>query len=139
MKSLQREVEKLTQDQYRVIQYLHGMRRVRISGFAGSGKTLVAAEKAIRLSAAGLRTLILCHNPLLANHIQQLTSGSGVLVKDFNTWIREAIHLPDNDHSSRWNRYEEPDSRTLGIAFDSILSKGPFFDAVIVDEGQDFA
>src|SRR5690242_19125435 len=50
MAQLNRKVERLTNDQFRVIQMLSGEKRVRISGCAGSGKTLVAAEKAIRLS-----------------------------------------------------------------------------------------
>jgi superfamily I DNA/RNA helicase len=41
---LHQDVQQLTQDQYRVIQYLRYVRRVRISGCAGSGKTLVGAE-----------------------------------------------------------------------------------------------
>jgi hypothetical protein len=43
---LNRDVSQLTQDQFRVIQYLIDFPRVRISGSAGSGKTVVAAEKA---------------------------------------------------------------------------------------------
>ena len=50
---------------------LSGLRRVRISGCAGSGETLVAAEKALRLARAGVTTLFLCHNPLLAEHVRE--------------------------------------------------------------------
>ena len=46
MGTVHRCVERLTQDQYRIIQQLRGQRRVRISGCSGSGKTLVAAESA---------------------------------------------------------------------------------------------
>lgn len=65
------------------------MKRVRISGSAGSGKTLVAAEKAIRLSDAGLLTLFVCHNPLLASHVRMLCTGSGVRVVAFEEWVAE--------------------------------------------------
>src|SRR5262249_12687103 len=47
MASLDRLVEKLTHDQLRVINHVRLLKRVRISGLPGSGKTLVAAEKAI--------------------------------------------------------------------------------------------
>src|SRR3954452_10961686 len=87
MAELDRKIDKLTQEQYRVIHLLRNLRRVRIAGCAGSGKTLVAAEKAIRLSKAQVSTLFLCHNPLLANHIAGLTRGTGVSVSPFGEWV----------------------------------------------------
>ena len=138
MALLKRKVEYLTQEQFRIIWMLRYLRRVRISGCAGSGKTLVAAEKAIRLSKAGLRTLFLCHNPLLAKHVAQLTQGSGVEVRPFGSWVTQLIGRISDYNFGNWTNYEEPDSQTLENAFDVLVERGPRFDAVIVDEGQDF-
>jgi hypothetical protein len=136
MATLDRCVERLTTEQFDVIRQLRGVKRVRISGCAGSGKTLVAAEKAIRLSNAGLRTLFVCHNPLLAAHVRQLTLGSGVHTSTFEDWVAELAGEPQKLQTG-WTNYEEPDSALLSRAFDALAGGAPY-DAVIVDEGQDF-
>lgn len=138
MATLHRNVEKLTQDQYRAILQLRGLREVRISGCAGSGKTLVAAEKAIRLSQAGLRTLFLCHNPLLAEHVVGLTAGSGVEVSSFGNWISRLSGDAKQELPGAWSNFLEPQDDSLNRAFDCLSATGGLYDAVIVDEGQDF-
>jgi hypothetical protein len=138
MALVNRKVEYLTQEQFRAIWLLRYLRRVRISGCAGSGKTLVAAEKAIRLSRAGLTTLFLCHNPLLAEHVRNLTRGSGVRVEPFGSWVVQLAGVASAYDASRWTNYDEPDSQSLETAFDVLIEREARFDAVIVDEGQDF-
>lgn len=138
MSQLNRKVERLTQEQFRVIEMLRYLRRVRISGCAGSGKTLVAAEKSIRLASAGLSTLFLCHNPLLALHVAQLTQGTGLHVTPFSPWVARLAGDPLSLHLSHWTNYEEPDVKTLERAFDALMEGESHFDAVLIDEGQDF-
>lgn len=62
-----REIIRLSEEQFGVLDMLAGNRRIEVSGPAGSGKTLIAAEKARRLAAAGLRVLFTCFNRPLAN------------------------------------------------------------------------
>src|SRR5262249_34988138 len=100
--------------------------------------TLVAAEKAIRLASAGLTTLFLRHNPLLANHVSGLTQGSGVHVQSFSDWIYRNAGEAGASPNEGWANYEEPSGGALSSAFDAIIDCGPRYDAVIVDEGQDF-
>lgn len=138
MALLNRKVERLTQEQLQAIRMLRHLRRVRISGCAGSGKTLVAAEKSIRLAGAGVETLFVCHNPLLARHVTQLTQGSGANVTPFSPWVAGLAGDPQSLNLSRWTNYEEPDVKTLERAFDVLMEGGTHFDAVVVDEGQDF-
>jgi hypothetical protein len=138
MAELDRKIEKLTQEQYRVIHLLRNLRRVRIAGCAGSGKTLVAAEKAIRLSGAQVSTLFLCHNPLLAGHIAGLMRGSGVSVAPFGEWVASLAGVPLPGGADTWTKYDEPGPALLDRALEAVLEYGPRFGAVIVDEGQDF-
>jgi hypothetical protein len=138
MARLSRKIERLTRDQFRVIQLLSGLRQVRVSGIAGSGKTLVAAEKAIRLAKAGLKTLFLCHNPLLATHVAGLTEGSGVHVENFCAWIAQVAGEQVPNRVGDWANHEEPSGGTLSRAFDQVIESGCAYDAVVVDEGQDF-
>jgi superfamily II DNA or RNA helicase len=51
-----REILQLSDSQLGILRLLSATRRVAISGPAGSGKTLLAAEKAKRLAADGFRT-----------------------------------------------------------------------------------
>jgi hypothetical protein len=83
MAKLRRRVDRLTGEQYRVIMQLMGCKRVRISGCAGSGKTSVATEKAVRSANNNQRTLFLCHSPLLADDILPMTRKAPFRVEDF--------------------------------------------------------
>lgn len=138
MRLLNQQVESLTRDQYKVIDYLRNFRRVRISGCAGSGKTLVAAEKAIRLAEMGLRTLILCHNPLLARHVASSVEGTGVDVAAFCDWVRGLAGIVESSGLPLWTKFDEPTPATVAAAFDVLVETGGRYDAVLVDEGQDF-
>ena len=137
MALLKKKVEKLTQDQFQIIHYLRHRNRVVISGCAGSGKTLLVAEKALRLSNMGIKTLITCHNPYLANHIKKLVAGSSVNVSDFTNFILSLIKKKTCTIEN-WNEYIEPLETDINDAFDEIIKNSLFYDAVIVDEGQDF-
>lgn len=137
MAVLRRTIRQLTEEQYDVIRFLHGHRRVSIAGCAGSGKTLVAVEKALRLDRAGLRTLLLCHNPYLAEKLQQLVRETGVVALDFVGWIRQLLGQTPNS-SARWTHFEEPTDADLDRAYDVLMESSKRYDAVIIDEGQDF-
>jgi hypothetical protein len=136
MAQFDRRVTELTDEQCRVIKGLTGRSRVLVTGIAGSGKTLVAAQKAIRLSNAGIRTLFLCHNPFLADKVSVMTAGSGVAVQSFTRWIVDAEGL--EAPLTGWSNMEEPHSDELFEALSRILESSERFDAVVVDEGQDF-
>ena len=138
MAHLNRRVDRLTQDQYRIIRQLQGFRQVRISGCAGSGKTLVAVEKAIRLSNAGLKTLFLCHSPLLAEHVSSMSQGSGVQVATLGHWIASLAGDQRENTAAPWSNFEEPDAELLERAFDHAAARTCCYDAIIVDEAQDW-
>ncbi|HXR29859.1 MAG TPA: hypothetical protein VN752_01795, partial [Solirubrobacterales bacterium] len=97
----------------------------------------MAAEKAIRLANAGIKTLLLCHNPLLAQWLAQLTSQSMVDVRAFEDLVGELAVDPQS--AGRWSNYSQPTSAQLEKALAGLLDGDPPFQAVIVDEGQDFA
>ena len=136
MEEFGKRVEELTAEQYRVITLLRLEPQVLISGAAGSGKTLVAAEKAMRLADSGMHVLFLCHNPLLAQHVRRLIAGSPVEVQDFNSWVRSKVG-EWKDGTEVWTPYHEPVESEVLVALDRVLVE-PKYDAVIVDEGQDF-
>jgi hypothetical protein len=138
-------IEQLTEEQYVILDYLKRHRRVAISGCAGSGKTLVALEKAIRLQHDGFSVLFLCHNPYLANSLRLRVEGLGIHIYDFRRYIDfvnvqdRPPEYPDLMPDLPWTQYDEPPIGDLELAYARLLSDQSMkYDAVIIDEGQDF-
>lgn len=128
----------LTSEQVRVLHSLRRIKKAAILGGAGTGKTVLAMEKARQLSMYGFRTLLLCYNAPLRNHLLRELHGSGVDVETFHTLTtREAqrakLKLPF-EPSRVW--YETEASKLLNAA---IGTNGTRYDAVLIDEAQDFA
>lgn len=134
----QRIIE-LTEQQFSLLDLLSRRRRVAISGCAGSGKTLLAIEKARRLAATGRSVLLVCFNRRLAGYISNLTAGvAGITVRHFHGLCTDAVRqagltppagAESGDALLQWLPSGLLDAVSGGVA--------PY-DAVIVDEGQDF-
>jgi hypothetical protein len=140
----EREVVDLTDHQIGVLKRLQRNRRVHIVGAAGTGKTMLAAEKARRLAREGYETLLVCFNQPLARLLHEETAevaaATGRLtVSTFHQLCedlgREAGTLPKkpNPVTPEWFSETLPDA--LDEAIDEI---GPRFHAIVIDEGQDF-
>jgi hypothetical protein len=129
---LEREDEQLitlTERQLLLLDYLSTRRRAAIKGCAGSGKTMLAIEKARRLTKQGFDVLLTCYNQPLAKYLEQRVSDN-IYVMHFHrlckTMAREAEVVIGGMENY-------PDA--LLEAIDKV---GPRFDAVVVDESQDF-
>jgi len=122
----------------------HSHRRVMISGFARSGKTLLAVEKAVRLSQQGFRTLLVCSNRRLAEGLRERLVAARVPLWDkldvnhfHNLCLRLAYNfsLPIPKVSSDADFY----TRQLPTVLpQSARTNRAHYDAIIVDEAQDF-
>ena len=66
----EREFVRLTEQQSRMLDVLGNQRRAAICGCAGSGKTMLALEKARRLAGEGYRVLLTCYNRALADFMR---------------------------------------------------------------------
>lgn len=89
------EFIQLTEQQKQVLSAIGGFRRAAIEGTAGSGKTMLAIEKARRLAAEGFRVLFTCYNKALADWV------SDVLTHDLGlATFRERL-VVDNYHIVR--------------------------------------
>jgi hypothetical protein len=132
----QRLIE-LTVDQARVLQFIQSHRRALIEGCAGSGKTMLALEKARQLARQGFRTLLLCFNAPLADFLMQ-HAPEHVDVFHFHGLCKQLSKEAGIGYRSSSNEKEYYEKVLLEILLDSISELGPQYDAVIVDEGQDF-
>lgn len=133
--------------------------RMRIEGVAGSGKSMLVKWEAERLVKEGKRVAVLCYNDLLAEQLEQSLNPESV--RDFpietHSFFRFAQKYVRLARVPGTPRKEPRDSEAkreyfegLPAAFAKALeilragrskktrSSSRFFDALLIDEGQDF-
>lgn len=115
---------------------LDQMRRVLVTGGAGSGKTWLVVEWARRAAARGERTLVLTFNRPLADHLERTLEGVDVTVNTYHDLIRHLLEpygftIPDDAQRAYWETV--PTEALVAHA----AQVGTPFDTVIIDEGQD--
>ena len=134
---------RLTEEQTTVLDSLAAHNRAAIEGSAGTGKTVLAMEKARRLATTGKRVLLLCFNEPLARDLSQQADGFGV--ETFHGFGRR---LAQRAGLGRFEP-EQPDIKDSRITF--YTQEAPMillealeqlpderYDAIVVDEAQDF-
>jgi len=144
LKDEEREILRLTAEQFRMLDLLRRTRRAAIYGCAGSGKTTLAVEKARRLAEEGFRTLLTCYNRALGSHLAQVADALKMEQLQVCTFhqlcyrmAKEAkidLPMPDGTNSQSIFNEDYPDALSRAAAAHPDLK----FDAIVVDEGQDF-
>jgi hypothetical protein len=140
---LEREAEcdLLTRDQARVLDMLEGNPRVEIRGGAGSGKTWLALEKARRLTAEGQRVAVMCYSRGLAEFLKRRVATwppkqQPAYVGTFHyLGIGWGVPAGSDDDSTYWEEFLPGEMVSLAGA----LPEAERFDAIVIDEAQDFA
>lgn len=140
----------LTEHQSRVLRGLGTRRRAIVCGGAGTGKTLLAMEKARSLAQSGGETLLLCYNNLLGDYLKAACRGTHRLYPmtfhELCSWrIREANHQTHRDllaearsefpSSNRQDEFDIHFPYALTLAAELLPER---FDSIVIDEGQDF-
>jgi hypothetical protein len=128
-----REIQKLTNAQINTLALLQRVRRVALGGGAGTGKTYIGVYKARNLAKQGFRTLLTCYSEPLAAFLKSLAGGvDNLRVASLHELARELVPSLSPDDSA-------PDTSYPEAVFDAMTraARRPF-DAIIVDEGQDF-
>lgn len=141
----ERAIVRPTRAQIHVLDVLRREPRASVVGPAGSGKTVVAVEKARRLAEAGLRVLFVCFNaPLeaaLSRHpdLEPFLADGRLRVMTFHQLCERlagaAGTLPPRPSQPGPEWFQVALPRALDEAIDR-LRYG--CDAIVVDEGQDF-
>ena len=128
----------LSERQHGVLDVLNAQRRAVILGVAGSGKTLLAAEKARRLAAQGFEVLLTCFNRPLAEFLASTIGRTdGVTVSTFHRLAerlgQEAglIGTAPTHDAAYFDGLPDVLDRALRVLPEHR------YDAIVVDEGQD--
>ncbi|GAB2755509.1 ATP-binding domain-containing protein [Nocardioides salsibiostraticola] len=139
--------DRLTQEQMFILQVTRLLRRVEVRGGAGSGKTVLALQKAKDLTCGrgegqrSERVALLCYSIGLAEFLKRETSSwprkqRPAFVGTYEELGRQwGIEMGTRDDSDFWER-QLP---RLMAEKAQELTPGHRFDSVVVDEAQDFA
>lgn len=142
---------RLTANQAKVLRILGGRKRAVISGGAGTGKTLIAVEKARQLSESLPSVLLLCYNRPLADALaatvrdqpritvlnfhqlceRRIASCRATAGKDLLKEAQEAYPGTGDKHL-----FDVQMPYALALSNEVLEDK---FDALVVDEAQDFS
>lgn len=148
VKETEHHIKKLTDNQFKLLYELApSARRLIVSGCAGSGKTIMAAETARRMVQLGRKKILLtCFNRNLATWLRQspyfvddgsmMVSNYHKLCSDFAT--QAGLVLPELQGSTRPENDPVFEKHYPELLLQSAEKMGVQFDAIIVDEAQDF-
>lgn len=138
---------KLTGQQARILTMLGDRKKAVICGGAGTGKTLLALQRARELAKSGKKTLILCYNDLLGDWLSKsVANDENLKASSYHKLCKEQIDKVKQKMNRDLLR-EALESYPNGDKWDILM---PFalacsteildekFDAIIIDEGQDF-
>lgn len=121
------QLVQLTREQARVIDFLDEQLHAAVFGAAGTGKTLLAVEKARRLASPSEPVLFLCFNSALRDHLESSHGQRNVSYLTFHGLARHLFGTEGDLESVERDLIEH-------LANDEPLP----FAHVVIDEAQDF-
>jgi superfamily I DNA and RNA helicase len=142
---------RLTNNQTKILRIIGGRKRAVISGGAGTGKTLIAVEKSRILAASSNSVLLLTYNRPLADALALGLKGEpGITVLGFHQLCERRIAAARQQvgrdllgeakeaypGSGEKHLFEVQIPYALALSNEILAEK---FDAVVVDEAQDFS
>ena len=131
------EVIRLTEEQFRLLDFLRNHRQALITGVAGAGKTELAAEHARRLARQGMDVLLMCVDEPLAVRMQRdLGDVARLTVSTYGQVATDVIQATGGTVvrplHEKW-----PGLAGSNQLFNVLREHGGRYDAVVVDEAQD--
>lgn len=118
---------KMLTEQVSLLNYLEEQNNAVINGLGGTGKTVMAVEKARKHASKGEQVLFLCFNKRLCEHLK-------------NTYKMENVHYYTIDGFACYLcNTKEADYEKLKVLLETMYCESSFpFQHIIIDEGQDF-
>lgn len=134
-----KEVKKYTEEQYRILDSIQLNDRSVTQGSAGTGKTMIALESAVRAAAEGKTVFLTCYNRLIGEWMQKQVEEwkDKITVSSLHSFLFEQSKGFDYDKSQSIK--QDFYSKYLPTLLKDIYQKGisKKFDKLVVDEGQD--
>lgn len=118
---------RLLKEQVNILNYLVDQKTALINGAAGTGKTMIAIEKAKRNAESGDKVLFLCYNNMLKEFLSKNYQHDNVSYYTIDGLACKVLKSSLADYE----KFEE-------ILFGHLVRKDFPYDHIIIDEGQDF-
>lgn len=129
----------LTADQVEAFAGLRASRGGLILGGAGTGKTILAIARAQQLAKDGFRTLLVCYNELLGADLARRAASPPMLTAGtfhaicLSEATKARLPIPTQKDAGWWE-LNAPE-----LLIEACATTETSFDAVVVDEAQDFS
>jgi hypothetical protein len=132
------ERARLDREQWERLEEIEENDRMLIRGAAGTGKTLLAVEAALRQAGEGRKVLLVCFTNALGEWLSNTVVHPNVTCAAIRPFAVRLLGdttpvTPGAEPSDYWNNV------SLRAAMDGLPAEEDRWDAVIVDEGQDFS
>ncbi len=118
---------RLLDEQAKILNYLDEQKTAVINGAAGTGKTMIALQKAQRHAAEGQKVLFLCVNAMLKDYLAAHYAHENIDFYNIAGFACKMCNTTKADYGKLKNKLE-----------DMYLSESFPYQHIIVDEGQDF-
>lgn len=118
---------RLLDEQAKILNYLDEQKSAVINGAAGTGKTMIAVQKAQRHAADGEKVLFLCVNSMLKDDLAEKFASEYIDFYNIAGFACKLCNTAKADYAKLKSKLE-----------DMYLSESFPYRHVIVDEGQDF-
>lgn len=118
---------RMLEEQSGILNFLSEQRTAVINGAAGTGKTMIAVEKAQRHASEGEKVLFLCYNTQLKNYLSENYAHENIDYYTISGWACKLANTTSPNYVKMKSILEDM----------YIFQTFPYMH-VIIDEGQDF-
>lgn len=141
VRKAKRRLISYTEEQARAVAGLREEPQVVVRGGAGTGKTVIAIQEAVRLAKAGHKTLFTCYTKAIGAHLEHSVHHPELTIAHMDSLISNLIQAGETEDQIPSDVGDEERFdlfRPLAaIAAVARLGEEGQFDALVVDEGQD--
>lgn len=120
----------MTRQQASILNFLQEQPTAVIHGLAGTGKTMLAIEKANMLASKGEKVLYLCFNEFLVSYLKEHYKDTGIIFHNIRSLAEELMPHVECSISEIIPRFTE----YFQNEYDDCLWS---YNNVVIDEGQD--
>lgn len=126
-------LNKLLDEQKKILYYLEDQKMAVIHGIGGTGKTMIAISRAKELAFEGYKVLFLCFNAALADYLNLNFANDSITYKTIDSFVLEETGCTKDDPT----RYEKAAEKFTQAECKDIFYKK--YQHIVIDEGQDFS